>query len=209
MELLTVISILATLSALLFPVYLRVRSRMYEVRCANQLRQIGIAIHMYVNDYGDGSPYVMRVMPAALYPYYLSDRDLLICPRVRALTPPQVLERFRRTKNLGYERSTYWFVSPIGLDDLKSKGDPIGFSDVFARRGDKTPIGYCDAHRFCPDAIGGFFAEEYGEGGWRFCNDLFLTPGGPILVLRWGGQVDFVYKGGYEPIETDEFLVDF
>jgi len=210
MELLTVISILATLAALLYPVYLKVRSRMHEISCANQLRQIGLAIHMYCQDFGDGSPYAMICMPARLYPNYLRDREILICPRVKALTPSQVLERFRRTKNLGYERSTYWFVSPIGLDDSKIRfGDLIGFSDVFAKRGDNTPIGYCSAHRFCPDEIGDFFDDEYGQEGFGFCQDLFFTPGGPIIVLRWGGRVDFVYKGTCCFIETDEFLVDF
>jgi prepilin-type N-terminal cleavage/methylation domain-containing protein len=210
MELLTVISILATLAALLYPVYLKVRSRVYETSCANQLRQIGIAIHMYANDYGDGSPYAMFNMPGALYPQYIRNRDMLICPRVVALTPSQVLERFYRAKNSGYERSTYWFVSPIGLD-FPLGDDLIRFSDVFAKRGDNTPIGYCGAHQFCPVEIGEFFADEYGEGGFRFCQDLFFAPGGPVIVLRWGGQVDFVYKnsGNISWVDTDEFLIDY
>ena len=61
MELLTVMSILATLAALLFPVYLKVRSRVYQTSCANQLRQIGIAIHMYANDYGECMPTIMEM----------------------------------------------------------------------------------------------------------------------------------------------------
>jgi len=87
MELLTVISILATLAALLYPVYLKVRSRVYEVRCADQLRQIGVAIRMYCQDFGDGSPYAMssRFLPEALYPHYLRSREVQICPRVIAL----------------------------------------------------------------------------------------------------------------------------
>ena len=76
MELLTVISILATLAALLYPVYLKVRSRMYEINCANQLRQIGLAIRMYVKDYAaEETPYAMPVIPGTLYPYYLKDES--------------------------------------------------------------------------------------------------------------------------------------
>jgi len=209
MELLTVISILATLAALLYPVYLRVRSRMYEISCANQLRQIGIAIHMYCQDFGDGSPYAMINMPEDLYPQYIRDRDMLICPRVIALTPSQVLERFRRTKIFGfYERSTYFFVTPVSLDD--NPDDFASFSDVFARRGDNTPIGYCGAHQFCPFEIMEFFANEYGEGGVELCKELFFTPNGPVLVLRWGGQVDFVYKRAeLFWVNTDAFLIDY
>ena len=93
-ELLTVISILMTLTALLFPVYLNIRSRMYEISCANQLRQIGLAIRMYVKDYAEEeTPYAMPVIPGALYPYYLRDEDLLICPRIWAIVPHDVIER--------------------------------------------------------------------------------------------------------------------
>jgi prepilin-type N-terminal cleavage/methylation domain-containing protein len=208
MELLTVISILATLAALLFPVYLKVRSRVYEVRCADQLRQIGLAIRMYCQDFGDGSPYAMssRFLPEALYPHYLHSREVLICPRVIALTPSNILERFRRKGRT----TNYWFVSPLGLDDLKWRwGELIGFSDVFAKRGEETPIGYCDAHRKCPLNIGDTFYEVCGDYGFRLCNEIFVTPYSPIIVLRWGGQVSFVYKGSLIDVDTIEFLVDY
>jgi len=57
MELLTVISILATLAALLYPVYLKVRARMDIHACAQQLSQIGVAIRMYAHDYEGDTPY--------------------------------------------------------------------------------------------------------------------------------------------------------
>ena len=208
MELLTVISILATLAALLYPVYLKVRSRLYEFHCANQLRQIGLAIRMYCQDFGDGSPYAMTTgfFPEPLYPHYLRDREMLICPRVIALTPPNVLERFRQERRI----TNYWFVSPLGFDIMKRRGwEPFGFSDVFAKRGDETPIGYCDAHRKCPWNIDLAFHDVYGEHSYKLCNDIFLVPYSPIIVLRWSGQVSFVYKGGIIDVDTREFLVDY
>jgi len=57
MELLTVISILATLSAFLFPVYTQVRKRIYVTQCATQMKQIGVALKMYLHDWGSDSPY--------------------------------------------------------------------------------------------------------------------------------------------------------
>ena len=57
MESLTVISILATLAALLYPVYTQVRNRVYVTRCAAQMKQLGVAFRMYAHDYGDDSPY--------------------------------------------------------------------------------------------------------------------------------------------------------
>jgi predicted transcriptional regulator len=41
------------------------------------------------------------------------------------------------------------------------------------------------------------------------CNEIFVTPYSPIIVLRWGGQVSFVYKGSLTDVDTIEFLVDY
>gem|GEM_PF-3239128 len=58
-EMLVVISIIALLAALIFPVFSRVRMRAQQVRCLNQGKQLGLATLMYVQDY-DGR--VMRTL---------------------------------------------------------------------------------------------------------------------------------------------------
>ncbi len=60
-ELLVVIAIVAILSAILFPVFGNAREKARQAACANNLRQIGMAISMYTEDY-DG------YFPAALKP---------------------------------------------------------------------------------------------------------------------------------------------
>ena len=77
MELLTVISVLATLAALVYPVYLRVRTRTDIMVCADQLRQIGQALKIYAHDHGDDSPYGMPEYPGYLYPNYIGNSCLL------------------------------------------------------------------------------------------------------------------------------------
>jgi hypothetical protein len=84
MELLTVISILATLAALLFPVYLNLRTRTDITICADQLRQIGIALKMYAHDYGDDTPYGMPYALAYLFPDYLRSKRLFWFARLFA-----------------------------------------------------------------------------------------------------------------------------
>jgi len=52
-ELLVVIAILAVLAAILLPVFARARDRARQAACQSNLRQIGIAMAMYRQDYDD------------------------------------------------------------------------------------------------------------------------------------------------------------
>ncbi len=50
-ELLVVVSIIAVLAAMLLPVLGRARKQVLMISCINNLKQIGIALEMYANDY--------------------------------------------------------------------------------------------------------------------------------------------------------------
>lgn len=50
-ELLVVIAIIAILAAILFPVFAKAREKARQAACASNLKQLAIAIHMYVDDY--------------------------------------------------------------------------------------------------------------------------------------------------------------
>ena len=55
-ELLVVIAIIAILAAILFPVFANAREKAREVSCISNLRQIGTAVRMYVQDYDESFP---------------------------------------------------------------------------------------------------------------------------------------------------------
>lgn len=55
-ELLTVIAIIAVLAAILIPVASGVRAKSYETKCRNNLRQIGVALHLYLQDHKQQFP---------------------------------------------------------------------------------------------------------------------------------------------------------
>src|SRR5579862_7341521 len=58
-ELLTVIAIIAVLAALLLPVFSAARGSARSIVCVSNLRQIGLAIKMYDQDYDDFYPWAV------------------------------------------------------------------------------------------------------------------------------------------------------
>jgi prepilin-type N-terminal cleavage/methylation domain-containing protein len=102
-ELLVVIAIIAILAALLFPVFARAKAAAKKTACISNLRQIGDAIVLYMNDYDDVFPHAldasdkwapqiwnsqpafqaeipnMPLMSEALQPY-AKNKDIFHCP---------------------------------------------------------------------------------------------------------------------------------
>jgi prepilin-type N-terminal cleavage/methylation domain-containing protein/prepilin-type processing-associated H-X9-DG protein len=85
-ELLVVIAIIAILAAILFPVFARARENARRASCQSNLKQIGIGIMQYVQDYdervparwntgGGGTSYWMSV----IYPY-IKSKQVYTCP---------------------------------------------------------------------------------------------------------------------------------
>ena len=58
-ELLVVIAIIAILAAILFPVFAQAREKARQTTCASNMKQIGTAMMMYVQDYDETMPYAL------------------------------------------------------------------------------------------------------------------------------------------------------
>jgi prepilin-type N-terminal cleavage/methylation domain-containing protein/prepilin-type processing-associated H-X9-DG protein len=63
-ELLVVIAIIAILAAILFPVFAQAREAARKSSCASNLKQLGIALMMYSQDYEGGYPLHYTLAPA-------------------------------------------------------------------------------------------------------------------------------------------------
>jgi len=110
-ELLVVIAIIALLMALLLPAVQKVREAANKMVCASQMRQIGIAMHNYHNDYNRLPPGFLGGRQA---PLGLWTAALVNGPRVGALT---ILLPYVEADNI---RNKLGFIDGINSGGLSS-----------------------------------------------------------------------------------------
>src|SRR6266542_4371963 len=59
-ELLVVIAVIAILVSILFPVFAQAREKARQTQCLSNLRQLGAAVHLYMQNYDDQYPVVLK-----------------------------------------------------------------------------------------------------------------------------------------------------
>jgi prepilin-type N-terminal cleavage/methylation domain-containing protein/prepilin-type processing-associated H-X9-DG protein len=86
-ELLVVIAIIAILAAILFPVFARARENARRASCQSNLKQIGLGIMQYTQDYDEKYPFYYHYYDASTYARwhddiqpYVRSYQLLVCP---------------------------------------------------------------------------------------------------------------------------------
>jgi len=88
-ELLVVIAIIAILAAMLMPALARAKESGKRVACSNNLRQLGMAMRMYIDDNQSTLPPHIDSSrwPDKFYDYYGKNLTVLLCPSEITNTP--------------------------------------------------------------------------------------------------------------------------
>ena len=89
-ELLVVIAIIAIIAAILFPVFARARGKAHQTVCLSNVRQAGLAVLMYAQDYDDHlvrhcfQPRLMDASGGYTWPHaiqpYVANVGIFMCP---------------------------------------------------------------------------------------------------------------------------------
>jgi prepilin-type N-terminal cleavage/methylation domain len=136
-ELLVVIAIIAILAAILFPVFAQAREKARQASCSSNLKQIGTAIAMYVQDYEETYPPGMdacwtRAWPSMVEPY-VKNIEVFSCPSGRSGTAfPDRPNRgvaidYAANGLIGRNQANTAFEPAGPLASMQAAGEPCGW----------------------------------------------------------------------------------
>jgi prepilin-type N-terminal cleavage/methylation domain-containing protein/prepilin-type processing-associated H-X9-DG protein len=198
-ELLVVIAIIAILAAILFPVFARAREKARQASCQSNLKQIGLSLMMYSQDYdesismhtgGFGYPTAVQAdqewWPMRIQPY-MKNVQVLQCPDVAGIKQENECRGYHSVWG-GYMGSCNVWQTDTKIGNMQRPTNTVLVWDGPERTCNMSGSGTCwmgtydwdDAHRHngmanCTFADGHVKAMKTSSGqDWRS----YITAGG-------------------------------
>ncbi len=173
-ELLIVLVILAALGALLYPALMNAREAGRQATCMSNLKQIGLALQMYLQDWGTGVCEIANFgLPPSLlhlFPHYAKSKDIFKCP--------SVWDPFRKTLPVSYAYQVWKGDGRAPNEPPELQGPPTYFCQEVAKR----PRGLLDYPIVVDDNHNTREQKFFGPATW--------------LILRGDGRVEKKITGG-------------
>lgn len=183
-ELLVVIAVIAILAAILFPVFAQAREKARQAACMSNLKQIGLAFAMYVQDYDEKLPDrrdLKLSLPGGFKPWstwppsdpragwaavvlepYTKNNDIWACPSVKGSVLGNAVQ-VQQMITVNGPATYYWLWrfdrpdDPIPLDDLWGKTDLQSVGDLQAANNPQA--GYPDGPADVEIAVDPYFPK--------------------------------------------------
>ncbi|RYZ84667.1 MAG: DUF1559 domain-containing protein [Proteobacteria bacterium] len=129
-ELLVVIAIIAILAAILFPVFGRARENARRSSCQSNLKQMGLGLLQYTQDYDERNAPANIPVPGGSIPWvdlvqpYLKSIQIFNCPSDSTSTPYTTSTKTATSKDIGSYTANIWYAAasadlkyiPMGLN---------------------------------------------------------------------------------------------
>jgi prepilin-type N-terminal cleavage/methylation domain-containing protein/prepilin-type processing-associated H-X9-DG protein len=153
-ELLVVIAIIAILAAILFPVFAKAREKARQATCQSNLKQIGTAFAMYLQDYDGVYPVEVNLSWfKVITPYLGGNNKVLNCPSATDKT------------SSSYAENVY-FIDPS-----------LGYIPISETKLQSSKVLVCDCRQKIYTCYGGFTAPIVNGARHNDGNNYLYTDG--------------------------------
>ena len=187
-ELLVVIAIIAILAAILFPVFAQAREKARQTSCLSNMKQLGLGILMYAQDYDnttpctlDNEPYVFmtRTQP------YLKNRQIEKCPSSSYVAGGV---QHKQGENGQGNYVTDPNSGCVGLG-VSTAGQAKFYNDIYA------PLDYDINPSFTMDGVGCTGSPGYFKPGRSIDDSNVISPSKAILLIDYP-SAGFLWPAG-------------
>ena len=194
-ELLVVIAIIAILAAILFPVFARARENARKSTCQSNLKQLGLGLMQYAQDYDEGYPMTaFGPYAGGAYAYwytdllmpYVKNTQIFVCPSQKAIYGLN-----RRMFGLWTTNSTDY--TPCTMAEVIDPADKFAIGDSYSTRyyiyNDATDSGGGTVATY------GLYPYHMDMGNMLFCDGHVKT----LAVKKYNASSVYWYRNTTGP----------